>query len=250
MSTDWRSWLERWDQQQGRYRPHREDGIQALVAAVEAIVPQGRADVLDLACGCGSITTRLLARLPHLDIVALDRDPVLLRIARGLFEASREVTTVEADLCEDDWAAALGDRRFDAVVTATSLHWLPAPTLQHLYHDLSGVLRPGGVFANLDWMPVAYAPRLEAMARWYVRLHEEDVARKTPDIPTWDVWWSAVATEPALSAELLQRQQLVGRSAEFMPPVDWHVQALLAAAFSEAAEMWRWFSSAVIVAVR
>jgi hypothetical protein len=35
MPTDWRNWLERWDQQQERYRPHREDGIQALVSIVE-----------------------------------------------------------------------------------------------------------------------------------------------------------------------------------------------------------------------
>lgn len=48
----------------------------------------------------------------------------------------------------------------------------------------------------------------------------------------------------------LERQQLVGRPAEFMPAGEWHVQALLAAAFSEAAEVWRCFNSAVVVAVR
>lgn len=248
--TDWRSWIERWDQQQERYRPHREDGIQALVSTVAGIASQGRATVLDLACRCGSITTRLLARLPQLDLVALDRDPVLLRIAQGLFNASPAVAIVEADLYKNDWAATLGDCRFDAVVTATSLHWLPAPTLQRLYHDLSSLLRPGGVFANLDWMPIAHAPQLEAMASAYVRSHEEDMARIAPDSPTWDDWWRAVANEPALSAELLQRQQLVEMPAEFMPAADWHVQALLASAFSEAAETWRCFSSAVVVAVR
>lgn len=250
MPTDWRGWLERWDQQQARYRPHREDGIQALVSVVAGIAPQGRATVLDLACGCGSITTRLLARLPQLDIVALDRDPVLLRIARGLFGASPTVAVAEADLYRDDWAAALAAYRFDAVITATALHWLPAPTLQRLYHDLARLLRPGGVFANLDWMPIAHAPQLAAIASAYVRSHEDDVARATPDIPTWDDWWRAVANEPALAAELRQRWQLVGAPAEFKPAVAWHVQALLAAGFSEAAEVWRCFNSAVVVTVR
>jgi SAM-dependent methyltransferase len=212
--------------------------------------PQGQATVLDLACGCGSITARLLARLPRLDIVGLDRDPVLLRIARELFDASPRVMIVAADLYKDDWVAALGGRHFDAVVTATSLHWLPAPTLQRLYRDLSTLRRPGGVFANLDWMPIAHAPQLEAMASGYVRSHEEDVAGSGTDAPTWTEWWRAVANEPMLSAELLQRQQLVGTPAEFMPAGEWHVQALLAAAFSEAAEVWRSFSSAVVVAVR
>jgi trans-aconitate methyltransferase len=230
--------------------PHREDGIQVLVRTVEAIAPQGRAEVLDLACGCGSITTRLLARLPHLDIVALDRDPVLLRIARELVHDRPGVTIVQADLYKDDWAAALRDRHFDAVVTATSLHWLPAPTVQRLYRDLSTMLRPGGMFADLDWMPIAHAPQIAAMANAYVRSHEEDAARTAPDAPTWDAWWRAIASEPRLSAELLQRQGLAGRPAEFMPAAEWHVQALLAAGFSEAAEVWRSFSSTVVVAVR
>ena len=250
MPTDWGGWLERWDRQQERYRPHREDAIQALVSTVDAVAPEGRATVLDLACGCGSITTRLLARLPQLEIVALDRDPVLLRIARGLFRNSPGVTIVEADLSKDDWAAALGDRRFDAAVTATALHWLPAPTVQRLYRDLSTVLRPGGMFGNLDWMPIARAPQLAAMANAYVRVHEEDAARLNPDAPTWEEWWRAVANEPELAVELLQRQQLVGRPAEFMPAAAWHVQALVAAAFSEAAEVWRCFNSAVVVAAR
>src|SRR5216684_814817 len=84
--TTWSNWLEQWDKQQERHRPHREEGIQAIVSIVEGIVTNGRGRILDLACGCGSISMRLLARLPHLDIVAIDRDPVLLRIARGLFD--------------------------------------------------------------------------------------------------------------------------------------------------------------------
>lgn len=248
MPADWRGWLERWDRQQERYRPHREDGIQALVRTVEAAAPRGRATVLDLACGCGSITVRLLARLPQLDVVALDRDPVLLRIGRGLFCDRPGVTIVEADLYQDDWAAALGDRRFDAVVTATALHWLPAPTVQRLYRDLATLLRPGGVFGNLDWMPIAQAPRIAAMANAYVQSHEEDAARTAPDALAWEDWWRAVANEPQLTAELLQRQQLVGGPAEFTPAGEWHGQALLAAGFSEAAEVWRCLKSAVVVA--
>src|SRR5438876_164938 len=75
--TNWHSWLEQWDKQQERYRPHREEGIQAIVSIVEGVVTNGQGRVLDLACGCGSISMRLLTQLPHLDIVAVDRDPVL-----------------------------------------------------------------------------------------------------------------------------------------------------------------------------
>jgi len=50
---------------------------------------------------------------------------------------------VEADLREADWAAAAaigptaGGRQFDAIVTATALHWLPPADLERLYRDLA-----------------------------------------------------------------------------------------------------------------
>jgi SAM-dependent methyltransferase len=248
--TNWRSWLEQWDKQQERYRPHREEGIQAIVSIVESVVTNGQGRVLDLACGCGSISMRLLAQLPHLDIVAADRDPVLLRITQGLFEDNPRVTVVETDLYKIDWTKVLGESRFDAVVTATSLHWLSAIDVQRIYHDLSTMLRPGGVFSNLDWMPIAHAPRIGAIADRYVQLHEAYTARMTPEIPSWDDWWGAAVNEPQLAEELARRQQLAGSPAEFMPAVDWHEQELLAAGFSEVAEVWRCFGSAVVTAVR
>ena len=56
--------------------------------------------------------------------------------------------------------------------------------------------------------------------------------------------------EPQLAQELARRQQLAEIPAEFVPAGDWHEQALLAAGFLEAAEVWRCFRSAIITAVR
>ncbi len=54
---------------------------------------------------------------------------------------------VEADLRRADWSRALGGRAFDAVVSATALHWLDA---DHVAHGMAGVMRPGGVFLDFD----------------------------------------------------------------------------------------------------
>lgn len=247
MKTEWGSWLEKWDKQQERYRPHREEGLQAIVNILESIVTNGRGRVLDLACGCGSISKRLLAQLPHLDIVAVDRDPVLLRIMHGLFDDNPHVTVVETDLYKIDWTKALSESQFDAVATATALHWLSAVDIQRIYRDLSTILRPGGVFSNLDWMPIEHAPRIKAIAERYVQTY---TAQMTPEFPSWDDWWKAVANEPELAEELARRQQLAEIPAEFMPHGDWHEQELLAAGFSEATEVWRCFGSAIVTAVR
>ena len=55
-----RDWIQRWDEQQTGYVPHREERFTALIDAVAAAA--GRADplVLDLGCGPGSLAVRLV----------------------------------------------------------------------------------------------------------------------------------------------------------------------------------------------
>ncbi len=61
---DWESWQLRWDRQQQAYLPDREERFTAMLDAVEAACgPAPR--MLDLAGGTGSITRRLLTRLPQ-----------------------------------------------------------------------------------------------------------------------------------------------------------------------------------------
>ena len=47
--------------------------------------------MLDLGCGTGSVTLRLLSRLPSARVVALDVDPVLLTIAAANFAGDERV---------------------------------------------------------------------------------------------------------------------------------------------------------------
>ncbi|SFG53798.1 Methyltransferase domain-containing protein [Planifilum fulgidum] len=79
---DWKAWQRRWDRQQERYLPYREQSFEAMVQCV-AEAARGRGRVLDLACGCGSVTERLLKGIPEIQVVGVDIDPVLLKIARA-----------------------------------------------------------------------------------------------------------------------------------------------------------------------
>ncbi|WP_366521110.1 class I SAM-dependent methyltransferase [Lapillicoccus sp.] len=53
--------------------------------------------------------------------------------------------------------------QFDAVLSSTALHWLPAEALSGLYRDLAQLLRPGGVFLNADHLP--YGPATPILAQ-------------------------------------------------------------------------------------
>ena len=82
VTTDFARWLARWDAQQQRHIPDREERFAAMVDAVAAFAgPEPR--VLDLGCGPGSLSARVLDRIPGASVVAIDADPVLLAIGRG-----------------------------------------------------------------------------------------------------------------------------------------------------------------------
>ncbi len=162
--TDWQSWQESWDRQQEWYMPDREERFRVMLDMVEAVVgPEPR--VLDLACGTGSITDRLLKRFPNATSTGVDLDPALLAIARGTFDGDDRVTFATADLKDPDWTERLPHTSYDAVLTATALHWLHSEPLATLYGQLGGLVRDGGVFTNADRTIDPATPRINAAER-------------------------------------------------------------------------------------
>jgi SAM-dependent methyltransferase len=240
-------WQLSWDRLEEKYIPDREAKLNALIDVVEATAG-GTCTVLDLACGTGSVTLRLLRRLPAARVIALDVDPVLLTIASATFASDDRVQVVRADLRTNRWFEALAGQRVDAVLTATALHWLSEDVVRRLYRDLSGLIRPGGVFAHLEKMPLVELPHLGYGLAQLARLqrpeeHESD----------WDAWWEAVAQDPLLASSVADRHSIFEDNyptEEFSPPADWHIERLREAGFPEAGVVWRAGSAAVAAAVR
>jgi trans-aconitate methyltransferase len=248
--SGWKGWQERWDRQQEVYLIDRERRFEVMFDVVEAVTgpaPQ----VLDLACGTGSISIRLLRRLPQARTVCLDLDPALLRIAAGSLAGDDRVTIVRADLASPSWVASLPARPYDAVLTATALHWLRDDALARLYTDLAHqVIRPSGVFCNADHMPDRPAAALDArIERWHQARRERLVRDGAAD---WETWWKDAAADPALADAVAERNMLFSGShaKEFTPPVDWHLAALRASGFSEATVVWRIFDDAIVAALK
>jgi trans-aconitate methyltransferase len=117
-------WQRSWDRLERDLVPDRELRIQALIDAAE-VIAGSNPTVLDLACGTGTVTRRLLDRVPAARSIAVDVDPVLLGIASATFASDDRVRIVRADLREPAWVETLSDQQVDAVLTATALHWLP-----------------------------------------------------------------------------------------------------------------------------
>ena len=111
---------------------------------------------LDLACGPGAISQRLLQRFPQACCIAVDLDPFLLTIGRQtLGDMDGRLRWVEVDLNMPAWIEALGVTQVDTVLSTTALHWLRNDVLARVYHQLAQLLRSGGVFLNGDHMKFA-----------------------------------------------------------------------------------------------
>ncbi|MET9882579.1 methyltransferase domain-containing protein [Streptomyces sp. NPDC006430] len=247
-TTDWQAWQDSWDRQQEWYMPDREERFRVMLDMVEALVgPTPR--VLDLACGTGSITDRVLKRFPESTSTGVDLDPALLTIARGHFAGDDRVTFVTADLKDPSWVSALPHDTYDAVLTATALHWLHSPQLAVLYGQLAPLVREGGVFMNADHMPDPATPRINAAERAH-RHAAMDRAREAGALD-WRDWWALAAADPVLAEPTARRFEIYGEHADGdTPDAAWHARTLRAAGFAEARTVWRSPSDGLVLGVK
>ncbi|MFF1839807.1 class I SAM-dependent methyltransferase [Streptomyces sp. NPDC058231] len=246
--TDWQAWQQSWDRQQEWYMPDREERFRVMLDMVEAFVgPRPR--VLDLACGTGSITDRLLKRFPEATSTGVDLDPALLAIARGTFAGDGRVTFVTADLKDPAWTGQLPYETYDVVLTATALHWLRSEPLTALYGQLAGLVRDGGVFMNADHMIDTGTPRINAAERAH-RHAGMDRARAAGALD-WAEWWALAAQDPVLAGPTAERYEIYGEHADGdMPSARWHADTLRAAGFGEARSVWASPSDSLVLAVK
>lgn len=152
--------------------PHYDEMLDAICSGV----PETAAHVLELGCGTGELTLRLLARCPAATLVAMDYSPRMLTAAKTkvlTMGHGDRVQWVEADF--GDWA--LGkvsglETPFDAVVSSLAIHHLTHSMKQTVFQRIYQHLKPGGFFWNADpVLPAITAleiPFKQAREKWCV----------------------------------------------------------------------------------
>jgi ubiquinone/menaquinone biosynthesis C-methylase UbiE len=106
--------------------------------------------VVDLCCGDGHFTAAL-AELVNGKVYALDIDPEMLNQARS--EVTRRGTSVREWLRADARdIAQLVPHEIDYVLIANTFHGVPDKTT--LAQTVARVLKPGGLFAIVNWHPL------------------------------------------------------------------------------------------------
>ncbi|HKA14362.1 MAG TPA: class I SAM-dependent methyltransferase [Myxococcota bacterium] len=123
--------------------PGRIAGEGALVE----ILPAAPVSVLDLGCGDGRLAGLVMAARETVgSVLAVDRSEPMLAAARARFAGDRRVSVLQRDLA--DPIAGLGS--FDVIVSGFAIHHLEHARKQALFAEAARMLRPGGLFANLE----------------------------------------------------------------------------------------------------
>jgi len=204
--NEWRSsqhalaYLDRADQ-----IPHRSEGEGVLLD----FVPRDAARILDLGTGNGRLITLLQVDRRQARFVAVDFSHAMLAMARTRFGGDSRVDIVEHDL--DDRLPAFDP--FDAIVSCFAIHHVSDRRKRVLYQEVHSLLKPGGVFCNLDHVQ-SPTPRLRE--RFWRNMgtpaEEEDPSNQLLDPETQLRWLRQIGFDDVDCAwKWLELALLVGR---------------------------------------
>ena len=134
-----------------------------LVTHAAAVTTPHAKSLLDIGCGAGNYTLKLLQRLPTLDCTLVDLSrPMLDRAVERVSAATPgKVIALQGDMRELN----LGEDAFDIVLAAATLHHLRTDDeWEGMFSKIHCALRPGGSFWVFDMIEQA-TPGIEALMR-------------------------------------------------------------------------------------
>jgi tRNA (cmo5U34)-methyltransferase len=144
-----------------------------LIAAAAASTNPNAKRLLDIGCGAGNYTLKLLQRLPNLDVTLIDLSQPMLDKAQERIRAisSGSVRAIQGDMREVE----LGEAAFDIMVASATLHHLRTDEQWHsMFVKMHRALATGGslwIFDLIDYelpsiraaMKQRYADYLDAL---------------------------------------------------------------------------------------
>jgi tRNA (cmo5U34)-methyltransferase len=132
-----------------------------LIASVAASTTPSATHLLDIGCGAGNYTLKILQHLPNLNVTLVDLSkPMLDRAVERVRPVTEgEIETAQADIRDLD----LGESRFDIIVAAAVFHHLREDSeWSSVFRKCHRALRPGGAIWISDLVAHA-SPEVQAV---------------------------------------------------------------------------------------
>lgn len=110
-------------------------------------------NVFEIGVGTGITTAHLLEADPRFHIFGVDFEPKMIEAARSYFDFLMTITKPNVKLIVGDALEKLREQpaqSFEAVVSGYCLHNIYPQQRAEIMAEIARVLRPGGIFMNLD----------------------------------------------------------------------------------------------------
>ena len=139
---------------------------------------------------------------------------------------------------------------YDAVLTATALHWLHSEPLAALYGQIAELVRDGGVFMNADHMIDETTPRINAAerAQRHARMDQAKAATAPSTGPNGGSW--PPRTRPRRAHRRAASRSTASTPTATCPSAGWHARVLREKGFGEARPVWCSPSDALVLALK
>lgn len=149
--------------------PHYDLLLDTLIACV----PTDATRLLELGCGTGELSSRLLKHCPSARLIALDYSPRMVaattaKLSRLGLEKRARVLEVDFGVWANGEVSEEIDTGFDACVSSLAIHHLDDEMKKHLLSRIAQNLKSGGCFWNAD--PVVLESQLSEV---YQKAREE-----------------------------------------------------------------------------
>jgi tRNA (cmo5U34)-methyltransferase len=179
--------------------------------------------ILELGCGGGNLTERLVARFEQADVHAVDFSAEMLERTSDRVRSDR-LHTIHSDFRRLDFEA----ESFDLVVSTIALHHLDDEAKQDLFADIHRWLRPGGAFCYSD------------------QFAGDTAATYAKHMATWEREAQALGVTTEEWAAWMQHQ----RDHDHHAPLRAQVQWLEDAGFDSVDCVWRHLLWTIVIAER
>lgn len=209
-----------------------------MLETIARSLPSHTASILELGCGTGELSLKVLQRFPEANVTALDYSPRMLEFARQKVDAAgygQRWRGIQADF--GDWAnnAVSEDigTGFEGCISSLAIHHLSDEMKLQLFTHIYSCLHSGGAFWNAD--PIL--PEIPQLSEVYKEVRED--------------WARKQGTTLAEVRGKIGKSQAYGYSdSDRLATLEDHLQMLQTAGFDGVAVLWKYYGLAVFGGVK
>jgi len=131
--------------------PLAETQIEVIIRIIKSWVPELHT-FLDMGCGDGVLGRQLLQEWPDSEGIFMDFSQPMISSAKEKCEPFKNRSTIILqDYSEDIWMDSIKHKTpVDVVISGYSIHHHEDEKKYSIYKDVFNILKPGGVFLNLE----------------------------------------------------------------------------------------------------